>query len=171
MNATVVSDRFLHVSAIGARLIMAVGGAHCPTVLGERFPRHPAASVAHHDAPLNAERVATHGRGATESDVEHAGVPAARTGSNGGSPRGLASVSRTYSPTCVAHHDASLAGERAATRGRSAMEGGGERAVVKRASIQFEHQAGEPRRTAGASSRLAQPFYGQVQEPRFLLPT
>jgi len=54
MNATVVSDRVLHVSAIGARLIMAVGGAYCPTVLGERFPRHPAAFLAGHDAPHRA---------------------------------------------------------------------------------------------------------------------
>jgi hypothetical protein len=77
----------------------------------------------------------------------------------------------THSTGSLASSDTPLIGELVATSGRSATEGGGERAVVKRASIQFEHQAGEPRRTAGASSRLAQPFYGQVQEPRFLLPT
>ena len=81
MNATVVSDRVLHVSAIGARLIMAVGGAYCPTVLGERFPRHPAASVAHHDAPLIGERAATRGRSAMEGGGERAVVKRASSSS------------------------------------------------------------------------------------------
>jgi hypothetical protein len=94
-----------------------------------------------------------------------------RNASGGRRDQGRARASMTHSTGSLASSDTPLIGELVATSGRSATEGGGERAVMKRASIQFKHQAGEPRRTAGASSRLAQPFYGQVQEPRFLLPT
>jgi hypothetical protein len=48
-------------------------------------------------------------------------------------PRGCLSVSRPHPSAFVAHHDAPLIGERAATRGRSATGGGDERAGVRRA--------------------------------------
>jgi hypothetical protein len=45
------------------------------------------------------------------------------------------SVSRPRSAASVGHHDAPLIGERATTRGRSAMERGDERGGMKRALL------------------------------------
>jgi hypothetical protein len=64
---------------------------------------HAAAHVAHHDAPLIAERAATRGRSATEGGVEHAGLkgalpvraPGRRTGSGGGNLDPLAATRPT----------------------------------------------------------------------------
>ena len=66
------------------------------------------------------------------------------------------SVSRPHSPAFVAGHDAPLIGERAATRGRSAMEGGDEHAGAKsairsRSSLANRIERREPRRVGGHS--------------------
>jgi len=53
----------------------------------------------------------------------------------------------------LAHHDAPLSGERAATRGRTATEGGDERGGAKR-SYPFALQPREASRTAATLTRL-----------------
>jgi hypothetical protein len=64
-------------------------------------------------------------------------------------PRGWTSVSRPHASAFVAGNDAPLVGERAATRGRSATEGGDERGGVKDRSP-FAQQPREPDRMATA---------------------
>jgi hypothetical protein len=111
-----------------------------------------------HDAPLIGERAATRGRSAMERGDERAGVKrvirscfSLANGSDGGNRDPMAATrppkrvgqtddaepaTRLSSPVfCAApspaHHDAPLIAERAATRGRGAMEGGDAHADVK----------------------------------------
>jgi hypothetical protein len=62
------------------------------------------------------------------------------------------SISRPHAPAHVAGNDAPLIGERAATRGRSVMEAGGEHTGVK-GRHPFVLQPREPDRPAGTSTR------------------
>jgi hypothetical protein len=103
----------------------------------------PAATfVAGHDAPCIDERAAARGRSATEGGDEHAGVN--RVLSVRGFSLSKTSVAHNatrdthargwragYATTFVAGDDVPLSGERAAARGRSATEGGDERAGAK----------------------------------------
>ena len=74
-------------------------------------------------------------------------------------------VSRPHPSAFVAANDAPLIDERAATRGRSATEGGDERAGAK-ARYPFALQPREPDRTAGTVTRVAATRPAEARTPK-----
>jgi hypothetical protein len=153
---------------------------------GVRVSRpHSAAHVAANDAPLIDERAATRGRGATECGDGHAGAKRAlsvrtapsRTGSNGGQRESF--VWQSAEPHCprrpdehfasalarpLAGSDAPLIGERAATRGHFATEGGHERAGVKR-TLSVRARASRTGSNGGNALAAARPAEARMPTP------
>jgi hypothetical protein len=131
---------------------VAAAKPHCPSGLDERFAPHPSPCVAGNDAPLVAERATPRWRIATEGGDAHADVGGRR-------PFGLqhreldrtAGTSTRWRPDSMPpgasgdwnersasapvrlrrRNDAPLVDDRAATRGRIAIEGSDAHAGVK----------------------------------------
>jgi len=135
---------------------------------------HATAFVARNDASPIGEGAATRGRRATEGGDERAGArralsvrdPTLQRLAQPHCPNDWINLSRPHPPAVVARHDAPLIGERAATRGRVATEGGKERGGAKGSVICSSSRPRAPRarRPPSASHNATPASNGATRE-------